>query len=91
MDISRHFQFAASIVAFFVAVYCIKVPTTFLPTIDELVASGALEDVSSVGKDNLTLELERMASQSQVDDELAQMRLELGSGGNPAAIEGDKA
>ena len=59
--------------------------------IDELVASGALEDVSSVGKDNLTLELERMASQSQVDDELAKMRLELGSGGNPAAIEGDKA
>ena len=59
--------------------------------IDELVASGALEDVSSTGKDNLTLELERMASQSQVDDELAKMRLELGSGGNPAAIEGDKA
>ena len=59
--------------------------------IDELVASGALEDVSSTGKDNLTIELERMASQSQVDDELAKMRLELGSGGNPAAIEGDKA
>ena len=59
--------------------------------IDELVASGALEDVSSTGKDNLTMELERMASQSQVDDELARMRLELGSGGNPAAIEGDKA
>jgi len=59
--------------------------------IDELVASGALDDVSSTGKDNLTLELERMASQSQVDDELARMRLELGSGGNPAAIEGDKA
>ena len=59
--------------------------------IDELVASGALEDVTSTGKDNLTLELERMASQSQVDDELARMRLELGSGGNPAAIEGDKA
>ena len=59
--------------------------------IDELVASGALEDVSSTGKDNLTIELERMASQSQVDDELARMRLELGSGGNPAAIEGDKA
>ena len=59
--------------------------------IDELVASGALEDVTSTGKDNLTIELERMASQSQVDDELARMRLELGSGGNPAAIEGDKA
>ena len=59
--------------------------------IDELVASGALDDVSSTGKDNLTVELERMASQSQVDDELAQIRLELGSGGNPAAIEGEKA
>ena len=59
--------------------------------IDELVASGALEDVSSTGKDNLTIELERMASQSQVDDELARRRLELGSGGNPAAIEGEKA
>lgn len=59
--------------------------------IDELVASGALDDVSSTGKDNLTVELERMASQSQVDDELAQIRLELGSGANPAAIEGDKA
>lgn len=56
--------------------------------IDELVASGALEDASGMGKDNLTLELERMANQSQVDDELAKMRLELGSGGNPA-IEGE--
>jgi phage shock protein A len=59
--------------------------------IDELVASGALEDHSATGKDNLTVELERMASQSQVDDELAQIRLELGTGANPAAIEGDKA
>ena len=56
--------------------------------IDELVSSGALEDVSGMGKDNLTLELERMANEHQVDDELAKMRLELGSGGNPA-IEGD--
>ena len=30
--------------------------------IDELVASGALEDPSGMGKDALTLELERMAS-----------------------------
>ena len=59
--------------------------------IDELVASGALEDVSNVGKDNLTLELERMANQSQVDKELEQMRLELGSGGSGGAIEGGKA
>lgn len=59
--------------------------------IDELVTSGALEDASGMGKDNLTLELERMANQSQVDQELEQIRLELGPGGNPAAIEGDKA
>ena len=59
--------------------------------IDELVASGALEDVSNVGKDNLTVELERMANQSQVDKELEQMRLELGSGGSGGAIEGGKA
>lgn len=59
--------------------------------IDELVASGALEDVSSSGKDNLTLELERMANQSQVDSELEAMRLELGSGGGGGAIEGGKA
>lgn len=57
--------------------------------IDELVSSGALEDVSGMGKDNLTLELERMANQSQVDKELEQMRLELGSGGG--AIEGGKS
>ena len=57
--------------------------------IDELVTSGALEDVSGMGKDNLTLELERMANQSQVDKELEQMRLELGPGGG--AIEGGKA
>ncbi|MFM9049738.1 MAG: PspA/IM30 family protein [Actinomycetota bacterium] len=59
--------------------------------IDELVASGALEDVSSSGKDNLTLELERMANQSQVDSELEAMRLELGPGGGGGAIEGGKA
>lgn len=56
--------------------------------IDELVASGALEDTSGLGKDNLTLELERMASQSQVDDELAKLRLEVGSAGNPAIEDG---
>ena len=58
--------------------------------IDELVASGALEDVSNVGKDNLTIELERMANQSQVDNDLAALRLELGTAEKPA-IEQDKA
>ncbi len=57
--------------------------------IDELVASGALEDVSGTSKDNLTLELERMASASQVDDELAALRAELGSAPEKPAIESD--
>ena len=59
--------------------------------IDELVNSGALEDMSGMGKDNLTLELERMANQGQVDKELEAMRLELGPGGSGGAIEGGKA
>ncbi len=58
--------------------------------IDELVASGALDDVSGTSKDNLTLELERMASTSQVDDDLAALRAEIGSEPEKPAIESDK-
>lgn len=47
--------------------------------IDELVASGALTDVSGMGKDNITVELERMASESDVDAQLTAMKAELGS------------
>lgn len=46
---------------------------------DELMASGALEDPSGMGKDNLTLELERMASESEVEAQLAAMKNQLGS------------
>ncbi len=58
--------------------------------IDELVASGALDDVSGTSKDSLTLELERMASASQVDDDLAALRAELSSAPEKPAIESDK-
>ena len=47
--------------------------------IDELVASGALTDVSSMGKDNITIELERMASENDVNAQLEAMKRELGS------------
>jgi phage shock protein A len=57
--------------------------------IDELITSGALDDVSGTSKDNLTVELERMASSSQVDDELAALRAELGSSAPRPAIESD--
>lgn len=47
--------------------------------IDELMASGALEDSTGTGKDNITLELERMASESEVEAQLAAMKNQLGS------------
>lgn len=47
--------------------------------IDELMASGALEDVSGMGKDSITVELERMASESEVENQLAALKAELGS------------
>jgi len=47
--------------------------------IDELTTSGALEDFTS-DQTELDKELGAIASQSQVDQELAQMKSELGSG-----------
>ncbi len=47
--------------------------------LDELMASGALEDATGMTKDSITLELERMASDSEVEAQLAAMRQELGS------------
>jgi len=56
--------------------------------IDELVASGALADVTSMGKDNITVELERMASENDVNAQLEAMKRELGPGGPKPEIEG---
>jgi phage shock protein A len=58
--------------------------------IDELLASGALDDPTGTAKDDITLELEQLASTSEVEDELARMRASLpaGSGGSTPAITG---
>ena len=56
--------------------------------IDELLASGALDDVSGTAKDDITAELERMGSQGEVELELARLKGELGAGKAPDAIEG---
>ncbi|MGI8623275.1 MAG: PspA/IM30 family protein [Solirubrobacteraceae bacterium] len=56
--------------------------------IDELLASGALDDPTGSSKDDITLELERMSSTSDVEGELARMKGELGAGPAPAQIEG---
>jgi phage shock protein A len=47
--------------------------------IDELTAAGALEDFTS-DQTQLDRELAQLSSSSQVDDELAKMKAELGSG-----------
>ena len=47
--------------------------------IDELMASGALDDLS-VGNDPLQAELDRTSVGSKVDAELARLKRELGSG-----------
>ena len=42
--------------------------------IDELLASGALDDPTGTAKDDITLELEQLASTSDVESELARMK-----------------
>src|SRR6187402_1045362 len=60
--------------------------------IDELLASGALDDPTGTAKDDITLELEQLASTSDVESELARMKAALGAGPSaaPQAIEGQQ-
>jgi len=58
--------------------------------IDELTTSGALEDFSSSG-DDIDRQLAALSQSSQVDDELAKMKAELGSGSAPKQLEGEDA
>jgi phage shock protein A len=53
--------------------------------VDELIASGALEDVTGSSKDDITLELERLASTNDVELELAKMKQQLGPGTSATA------
>ncbi|MGW6277609.1 PspA/IM30 family protein [Kribbella sp. NPDC055071] len=57
--------------------------------IDELLASGALDDASGTVKDNITLELERMSSGSDVESELAAMKAQISGGSAPKEIAGE--
>jgi phage shock protein A len=47
---------------------------------DELLASGVLEDVTGSTKDDITRELETLSSTSDVENELARMKAQLGGG-----------
>jgi phage shock protein A len=53
--------------------------------VDELTSAGALEDFTSQG-DDLDRQLAQVTQGSQVDDELAKMKAELGQGGAAPAL-----
>src|SRR5437899_3086651 len=57
---------------------------------DELIASGTLEDFTS-DKTQLDRELAQMASQSQVDSDLAKLKQEVGSGDEQKQLAGSGA
>ena len=51
--------------------------------VDELIASGALDDPTGLQKDDITRQLEALSSGGPVDDQLAKMKLELSGGSRP--------
>ncbi len=55
--------------------------------IDELMASGALDDVVSGPRDDIQAELDRMGAGHDVDAELARMKTELEQGSAPRQLE----
>jgi len=60
--------------------------------LDELLASGALEDVTvPAGRDEIQSQLDALAAGHDLDDELARMKAQLPASGAPAAIEGPEA
>jgi phage shock protein A len=57
--------------------------------VDELTAAGALTDVTGTS-DDIDRQLQQISQSGQVDDELAKMKAELGSGSEPAKqLEGE--
>jgi phage shock protein A len=54
---------------------------------DELIASGTLEDVTSGGNTQLDRELAQIASQSEVEKELEKMKAEVGAGAGQRELE----
>jgi phage shock protein A len=57
--------------------------------VEELEAAGTFEDLTQLGsgEDDIDRELKTLTTSGAVDDELAKMKAELGSGGAPPAIE----
>jgi phage shock protein A len=55
--------------------------------LDELLASGALDDASGLAKDDIQSELDRLSGGSDVELELQRMKAELAGGTPQQAIE----
>lgn len=55
--------------------------------VDELLASGALQDATGTTKDSITIELERLQGDAAVEDNLARLKAEIGGSAAPAAVE----
>jgi phage shock protein A len=55
--------------------------------IDELLASGALDDPTGTAKDDITAELDRLGASNDVELELQRMKAELAPGSAPRQIE----
>jgi phage shock protein A len=55
--------------------------------LDELIASGALDDASGTIKDDIQAELDRVSASSDIELEMARLRSALPAGQSPKAIE----
>jgi phage shock protein A len=54
---------------------------------DELIASGTLEDFTSGGETQLDRELAQLTSKSKVDEELEKMKAEVGTGSDQKELQ----
>ena len=61
--------------------------------VSELEAAGTFEDLTALGsgEDDIDRQLKQMTTSSAVDDELAKMKAELGTGSAPAQIDAPAA
>jgi phage shock protein A len=55
--------------------------------VDELLASGALQDATGTSKDSITIELERLHNDSAVDNDLARLKAQISGTTPPPAVE----
>jgi phage shock protein A len=61
--------------------------------VQELEAAGTFDDLTALGSgdDDIDRQLKELSSSSAVDDDLAKMKAELGSGAPPQQIEGGES